>query len=150
MKFRIILLLFLIVYFNVVAISQTNTTKDNSINYSYSKEIIEKILLNKVNNKELEETEETLNKLGDQVSIALMKCFLQKDKFEDKTYIKELILPIIKSAFNKPNQIENEIDKSPQATILFLDFMKCKTKDNDLKNEIEQVELFIKDQTKQH
>lgn len=148
MKLRIILLLFLIVYFNVVAISQTNTTKDNSINYS--KEIIEKILLNKVNNKDLEETEEILNKLGDQASIALMKCFLQKDKFEDKTYIKELILPIIKSAFNKPHQIQNEIDKSPQATILFLDFMKCKTKDNNLKNEIEQVELFIKDQTKQH
>lgn len=147
MKVRIVLLLLLPIYFNVVVLSQTNNIKDKSINYST--DIIEEILFNKLNNKKLEETEETLNKLGDQASIALIKCFLRKSKFEDKTYIKEFILPIIKSAFTKPSQIENEIDRLPKATILLLDFMKSKTKDNDLKSEIEQVELFVKYQTKE-
>ena len=90
-------------------------------------------------------SEKQSNRLGDQVSIALLKIFNEKE-LEDAQNIRRF-LPIIRSAFLYPKLIPTQYRK-PRVTLPLLARLERRVADAELKSEISTVAEFLKKQAK--
>jgi hypothetical protein len=90
-------------------------------------------------------TERNINRLGDKVSIAILKMFGERE-LQDPQRIRN-ILPIIRKAFTYPKLISVAEDRKPKVTLFFLSRLQTDTKDAGLKKDISQLIDFIKQKT---
>jgi len=87
-----------------------------------------------------------LGRMGDGVSVALLKIFDERELTDPGT-IRDF-LPIIRDAFNQPRFISVESDKKPSITLLLLDYLRQKVVDTQTQLGIEQTIEFVKEKTK--
>jgi len=89
-------------------------------------------------------SEKILNRLGDRISIALLKILDEKD-LENPMEIRR-ILPLIHDAFAFPKIISIPEDRSPKVTLFFLKSLELRSIPDDLKDQISELTKFIKHQ----
>jgi hypothetical protein len=90
-------------------------------------------------------SEKQVNRLGDRVSIALIKILNEQD-MRNPQKIRE-ILPLIRTAFLAPQIIAAPEDKKPAVTLLLLNYLETNVQDGLLKKEIVDLADFIKEKT---
>jgi hypothetical protein len=90
-------------------------------------------------------TEKQVNRLGDRVSIALLKILDEQDLKRPQQVRK--ILPLIHNAFVAPQIIAIAEDKKPAVTLLLLKYLETNVQDGDVKKEITQLMSFIREKT---
>lgn len=90
-------------------------------------------------------TEKHINRLGDSVSIALLKIY-DAEALQNPKNIKNY-LPIIRAAFTSPKIIELIENRKPEVTIFLLTYLEGRVKDENLKTQISDVIKFIKEET---
>ncbi|MDQ5845793.1 MAG: hypothetical protein M3539_10925 [Acidobacteriota bacterium] len=91
-------------------------------------------------------TEKQLNRLGDRVSIALLKI-LPEGELSNPQKVRSF-LPLIRAAFLYPNLISIGEDRKPKVTLFLLRHLENEAKDRWLKEEIVQLRDFVKEKTK--
>jgi hypothetical protein len=87
-------------------------------------------------------TQKNLARLGDGVSVALVKA-LDEAQLEQTQTIRD-ILPIIRDAFSGPQFIANQSDREPRVTTFLLTHLRQNTPDAQLKSEIDQTIDFVR------
>ena len=86
--------------------------------------------------------EKQVARLGDRVSIALLKI-LDENDFKDSQKVSS-ILPLIKESFLRPELIAVKEDRNPKVTLFLLRKIESETKDARIKSDITQLMSFIK------
>jgi hypothetical protein len=89
--------------------------------------------------------EKQFNRLGDRVSIALMKI-LDNTDFKDPQRVKS-ILPLIRASFLFPELIKYQEDRNPKVTLFMLQKIESDIEDAKLKSDITELMEFIKEKT---
>lgn len=84
-------------------------------------------------------------RLGDKVSIALMKILTDSD-YKDTQKIM-ITLSLIQSCFDHPELIEIPEDKKPKVTLIFLAYLENSAADSTLKQNIRETISVIKVKT---
>jgi len=90
-------------------------------------------------------SEKQVNRLGDRVSIALLKI-LEETDFKDAQKVKS-ILPLIKASFLFPELIKYREDRNPKVTLFMLQKIESDIEDDKLKSDITELIEFIKEKT---
>jgi hypothetical protein len=90
-------------------------------------------------------TEKYIYRLGDKVSVALLKI-LKEEELSDPKKIRQ-ILPIIEKAFSGLQFVSVADDRKPKVTVFFLTHLQANIKDPVLKKDIFQLLEFIKQKT---
>lgn len=90
-------------------------------------------------------SEKQVNRLGDRVSIALLKILDEKSLSNPQQIRK--FLPLIRTAFLAPEIIAIAEDKKPAVTLFLLRYLEVNVQDGNLKNEIIQLMGSIKEKT---
>ena len=111
---------------------------------SYSIDLVRKLLQSPV----LQASgfgEKQMNRLGDRVSIALIKILNEKDLSNPEEIRK--ILPLIRGAFVAPQIITIPEDKNPAVTVLLLGHLGAIAQDGVLRKEIADLREFIEEKT---
>jgi hypothetical protein len=91
-------------------------------------------------------SEKQLNRLGDRVSVALMKIY-SEENVKDPQNIRRC-LPLIVQAFQVPRLVPAD-DRQPQVTIIFLKFLEDEVNDKALKAEIVETRSLVIEETQQ-
>jgi hypothetical protein len=89
--------------------------------------------------------EKQVNRLGDRVSIALLKILDETD-FKDSQKLKS-ILPLIRASFLFPGLIKYREDRNPKVTLFMLQKIESEIEDAKLKYDIAGLIEFIKEKT---
>jgi hypothetical protein len=89
--------------------------------------------------------EKQVNRLGDRVSIALIKILNEEDLRNPEEVRK--ILPLIRAAFVAPQIITVPEDKKPAVTLLLLNYLETTVQDGILKKEILDLKDFVREKT---
>jgi hypothetical protein len=89
--------------------------------------------------------EKQVNRLGDRVSIALLKILDETD-FKDSQKLKS-ILPLIRASFLFPELIKYQEDRNPKVTLFMLQKIESDIEDAKLKSDITALIEFIKEKT---
>src|SRR5207253_5867178 len=90
--------------------------------------------------------EKVNTRMGDKIAIAVRKIYKNRN-----LYVAENVrqfLPVIKTAFSLPNNIENEQDRIPKKTLNLLNEISANSTDRELKEEIFKIINFIKQKTR--
>ncbi len=90
-------------------------------------------------------SEKAVARLGDRVSIALMKIY-REDELKDPTVVRGF-LPVIENAFRFRDLIVIPEDRQPQVTLIFLAFLQTQTGDASLKIDIMKTEGVVRNET---
>jgi hypothetical protein len=90
-------------------------------------------------------TEKRLVRLGDRVSIALLKMSDSRD-LSDAQRVRDF-LPIVRDAFLHPELITFEADRKPQVTLFLLDYLRRNVPDSQVQSDIQQTVEFVKSKT---
>lgn len=93
----------------------------------------------------LSQTAKSLARLGDCVSIALLKI-LEDRELTSPDKVRDF-LPLIRDAFSHPEIISIEADKSPRVTLFLLNYVLQSTADAQMQHEIQQTIDFIRTKT---
>jgi hypothetical protein len=86
-----------------------------------------------------------IGRLGDGVSIALLKIY-DADALQNPQNIRNY-LPVIRTAFGIPKIVRLTENRKPEVTIFLLTYLEGRVKDENLKAQISDVIEFIKEQT---
>lgn len=90
-------------------------------------------------------TEKHVNRLGDRVSIALLKIY-DADDLKDPQNIKKY-LPIVRAAFVSPLIVRLAEDRKPKVTLFLLTYLQKEVTDANLKAQISETVEYVKEQT---
>jgi hypothetical protein len=82
-----------------------------------------------------------LSRLGDGVSIALLKI-LEESDLKNFERVRDL-LPIVRDSFSQPQFISIEADKKPKVTLLLLDHLRQNIADAQVQSDILQTVEFV-------
>jgi hypothetical protein len=80
-------------------------------------------------------------RLGDQVSVALLKSLDEGDLVDPRKV--EEFLPIICQAFSEPKLISLDIDKRPKVTLFLLKHLELSVADAKVKQDIQQTNSCV-------
>lgn len=108
---------------------------------TYSIEIV-KLLLQRTQGVAVGAIEKQKHRLGDRVSIALIKL-LDEEALRNGSEVGRY-LPIIREAFSRPQLISHEEDRNPQVTLLLLRYLQAEVNDPTLRQEISDTIKFVK------
>jgi hypothetical protein len=89
--------------------------------------------------------EREVSRLGDRVSIALLKV-LGEEELSSPQKIRTF-LPLIRSAFLSPELISIAEDREPKVTVFLLKHLESEAKDPRLKEELTQLIRYVKEKT---
>ncbi len=90
-------------------------------------------------------TEKRINRLGDGISVALLKIY-DTDELKNSQNIKNY-LPLMEAAFVAPRIITIAEDKNPKVTMFLLKFLQSEVTDEGLKAKISDTIKYIEKQT---
>jgi hypothetical protein len=89
--------------------------------------------------------EKRLPRLGDQVSIALIKIYSADEMSKPETI--RSFLPIIQDAFSTPQAIAQEVDRKPGVTFILLKYLQGSVTDVQTQRSIEDTIKFVRGKT---
>lgn len=87
-------------------------------------------------------SEKQLDRLGDRISIALIKILSEQD-LKDPERIRR-VLPLIRNAFAAPSVVPVAEDREPKVTMLLLKYWLNEVADSSLKQDISQLLTTLK------
>jgi hypothetical protein len=87
-------------------------------------------------------TQKQLHRLGDGVSIALIKILGEADLVDPKNI--KSFLPMIQDAFAYPDLIARDMDKKPTVTMVLLKYLGQTVTDTETQKEIQETMAFVK------
>ena len=87
-------------------------------------------------------SEKQINRLGDRVSIALLKIH-SENELKDPNRIRKF-LPLIEESFRYPDLISIPEDQKPRVTLVLLRVLQMDARDKNLKKEIHRTEESIR------
>jgi hypothetical protein len=87
-------------------------------------------------------SEKQVYRLGDRVSIAVLKIY-SENELKDANRIRKF-LPLIEEAFRIPNLISIREDQKPRVTLVLLRVLQLEERDANLKKEILRIERSIR------
>lgn len=87
-------------------------------------------------------SEKQTSRLGDRISIALLKIHSEKE-LKDPDRIRKF-LPLIEECFQYPNLISIPEDQKPRVTLVLLRVLRMDARDENLKKEILRTEKSIR------
>ena len=90
-------------------------------------------------------SQKRLVQLGDRVSVALLKI-LNEQELKNPATVKDF-LPIIRRSFASPQFATIETDKKPTVTLPFLEHLREIVEDAQVREEIQQTAVFVKEKT---
>lgn len=90
-------------------------------------------------------SEKQLNRLGDKVSIAILKIFSDEELKEPENI--RAILALIRHAFDAPEVISIESDKHPRVTLMLLRFLESGSADEAVRVEVSGIIQFVQERT---
>jgi hypothetical protein len=90
-------------------------------------------------------TQTQIARLGDGISVALIKILDQQQMLDPRTL--GAILPMIREAFSQPALIAINANKQPQVTLLLLDHIRGKVSDRGAFDKIDETVTFVKEHT---
>lgn len=91
-------------------------------------------------------TGKNMVRLGDDVSVAILKIYPEKDLASPKTV--ESFLPLIREAFSEPQFISLDVNKEPQVTMLLLNHLLSIVRDSAQHREIQQTIDYVRARVK--
>jgi hypothetical protein len=86
-----------------------------------------------------------LQRLGDSVSIALLKILDEQDLTNPKTV--EAFLPLIRQSFSYPDIISPAVNKKPNVTLFLLKYLRRSISDAKTLEDIEETMRFVHERT---
>jgi hypothetical protein len=89
--------------------------------------------------------EKNIPRLGDRVSIALLKIFTGPELSNPETI--RAVLPLLQQSFSEPQVISRDADKKPQVTLFLLNYLQQNAADKQTQQEIEKTIRFIREKT---
>src|SRR5215831_9079329 len=89
--------------------------------------------------------QQRLQRLGDGVSIALLKILSEQDLRNPKTV--DAFLPLIRQSFSHPDIISPPINKKPQVTLFLLKYLQRSISDAKTLQEIKETIRFVDEET---
>jgi hypothetical protein len=90
-------------------------------------------------------TQKQLSRLGDGVSIALLKI-LDQQELIDANRVRDY-LPIIRDSFAEPQLISADVDRKPKVTLFLLSYLLRNIADGQVQHEIQQTIDFVEKET---
>ena len=90
-------------------------------------------------------TEKQLNRLGDRVSVALLKIY-DADELKEPANIRRY-LPVVRAAFAAPRIVPFAEDRKPKVTMFLLTHLEAGVGDTQLKAQISDTIRYVKEQT---
>jgi hypothetical protein len=93
-------------------------------------------------------TNKQLSRLGDTVSVALVKLLYPSALLD--TLNLEAVLSTLKIAFAYPDLIERPEDRQPQVALLLLDYLRANIAEPSLANRVLDTQAFLKLRLKSH
>lgn len=111
-------------------------------NDPYSVELVRIALKRRVEGTVNAKTQTNLARMGDAVSIALLKD-LRDDELSDPRTV-AAFLPIVRDAFSEPRFITFRTDRQPKVTVFFLKQVEQGVEDPRLREKIEETIQFVK------
>jgi len=91
------------------------------------------------------QTQKYISRLGDAVSIALLKILGEQELMNPESI--ESFLPIVRDSFDQPQMISIESDKQPKVTLFLLNHLKQDVPDVRVREDIQQTIDFVKSKT---
>ncbi|MGH9500085.1 MAG: hypothetical protein ACRD3L_13170 [Terriglobales bacterium] len=86
-----------------------------------------------------------LSRLGDGVSVALLKL-LSDEELTSVATVKN-ILPVIRESFDQPQSITIAEDRKPNVTLFLLNYLHNRVNDSQSRRDIENTEKFVRERT---
>jgi len=86
-----------------------------------------------------------LQRLGDGVSIALLKILEERDLKDPKTI--KAFLHLIRQSFSGPSIISVELNKKPKVTLFLLKYVEQAVSDSELKREVRETIEYVERQS---
>jgi hypothetical protein len=86
-------------------------------------------------------TQRALVRLGDGVSIALLKLLNDQDLTNPETV--KSFLSIIRDAFDQPQNIAIDVDRQPRVTLFLLNYLRLNVSDSEALRDIQQTIDFV-------
>jgi hypothetical protein len=90
-------------------------------------------------------SEKIVERLGDRVSIALLKIYTEDELTDANTFRR--FLPLIEDAFRFRDLISIPEDRRPRVTVIFLEFLQMRTANAALKSDIMKTEGVVRSLT---
>jgi hypothetical protein len=88
-----------------------------------------------------------LARLGDGVSVALLKILSEEDLAKTSTV--RALLPVIRDSFDQRQFISIEADKQPKVTLFLLSYLRQRIDDPQTQHDIEQTVRYVQEKTKE-
>jgi hypothetical protein len=142
MRINICLTILFLVTVGTIAYSQTQpiaVTEATEEDYSVA---TVKYLMKQSSGFSASFAEKQVTRLGDRVSIALLKIFDESD-FKD-SYKVNSVIPLIRASFLQPELIAVKEDRNPKITLFLLQKIESESRDAKLKADITQLRGFIR------
>jgi hypothetical protein len=89
-------------------------------------------------------TEKQVNRYGDRTAVALVKIYTMDELKEAKNL--RLVLPVVRSSFYALQATQVPSDQRPDVTLLLLKQLLNEVTDQELKTDISQTIVFVKEQ----
>ncbi len=90
-------------------------------------------------------SEKQVQRLGDRLSIALLKIYTEEELTNPETI--KRYLPLIQDAFRFPKLVPLSGDQQPRVTVILLEFLLSRVRDGNLKEQISRTERTIREGT---
>jgi hypothetical protein len=141
MRFVIIICSILLLFSSVFAQDKV----DGQDEYTASIRLVKTYIELRTSGISLSAVNRRIARLGDGVSIALLKIY-DADALESPENIQKY-LPTVRDAFSAPNRIQLSENRKPDVTIFLLKHLERKIEGENLKVQISNVIEFVKQQT---
>jgi hypothetical protein len=132
----------LLCLFSTFVVEQSDSTTEAD---PYSMQLVQMALRTRTEGQIIAKVQTHLSRMGDGVSIALLKI-LTEDDFREPHRVQEF-LPIIREAFSQPQLISNEIDKKPKVTLFLLAHIRQDVPDIQAQHDIDETIQFLRQKT---
>jgi hypothetical protein len=90
-------------------------------------------------------SEKQVQRLGDRLSIALLKIYSEEELTNPESI--KRYLPLVQDAFRFPKLVPLSEDRQPRVTLVLLEFLLSRTRDENLKKQISTTERIIREGT---
>ena len=135
MKRSILLLLAILCLFPFLLVSQSEDADP------YSVHLVRMAMETRSKGVFIAKVQTHLARMGDQVSIALIKDLNETDLVDPHKV--EEYLPLIRDCFSDPQQIELEIDRKPRVTLFLLRYVRQAVYDPQVQRDLDDTMRFV-------
>ena len=109
----------------------------------YSTQMVSVALANQSKGLMVAKSQTHLARLGDGVGIALLKVLSDHQLSDGETV--HTFLPIVRGAFDQPQLIVNDADRTPSVTFFLLRHIRQEIHDSQIQSEIDETMRFVSD-----